>query len=156
MITKFKAKFLNVYLVEIFGSEDMTEPLLQKNLSQKTKFQLKKLGASLQKEYKSVLTEIQELFNTHSEEVQEEELVLEEVGEEVPVRTLPSTPKKRVKEENKEQFLKEALELEEMLVDIEHSEFTEKDFIDRNTGDIVGGSQYYNIIDILLGWDKSE
>jgi predicted aconitase len=144
MTTKFKVKFLSQYLSEIFGSNDVSDPLLIKNLSQKTKFNLKKLGASLQDEHKLALDQVKELFNEHSEEIPLEP------GEE---RT---TPKKRIKESSKEEFPRAVKEIEDMYVEIEHAEFVEKDFLDRSTGEIIAGTTYYNLIDILLRWEPQE
>lgn len=157
MKTKFQAKFLESYIVEIFGRQDVKDPLLLKNLSQRTKFNLKKLGNALQEEYKAVRGHLQELFDKYAVE---EEVPAEQL--ELPLEGPIETPKKAVKpvakkipDDKREEFLKEASELEEMLVEVEHAEFKESDFIDKETGDIVAGSIYYNVIDLLL-WDRED
>lgn len=145
MTTKFKVKFLQQYLTEIFGNDETSDPLLRCNLSQKTKFNLKKLGVSLQEEHKNATSAVRELFNESSEDVPLKE------GETLKEGVLPQ---KRIKEEFKEKFQKEIKEIEEMVVSIDHPDFVEKDFIDRSTGEIVAGNTYYNLIDILLRWEE--
>lgn len=144
MTTEFQIKYIGQYLAEIFGNEQIREPLLNKSISQKTKFQLKRLGLMLQKEYKVVLEQTQELFNKYSEEVE----VPTKEGQE-------PTKRKVIKEEFKETFMKEAGELEDGVVTLTYDKFEDRDFIDKNTGDIVAGNTYYNIIDILL-WEVKE
>jgi len=132
--TKFKAQYLSQYIQEIFGSPEQQEPLLTKNLSQKTKFHLKRLGNSLQAEYKQLIEQVRELYDKYSEEYEGED----------------KKPKKRIKEEFKEQFTKEVEELDDVEVPITHDDFIERDFIDKSTGDIVGGKVYFNLLDILI------
>lgn len=144
MTTEFQIKYVGQYLAEIFGSEQVKDPLLNKNISQRTKFQLKRLGLMLQKDYKEVLNQTQEIFNKYSEEKE----VPQKEGE-APIK------RKVIKEEFKETFMKEAGELEEGVVTLTHDKFEERDFIDKSTGDIVAGNTYYNVIDILL-WEKQE
>lgn len=144
MTTEFQIKYIGQYLAEIFGSEQIREPLLNKSISQKTKFQLKRLGLMLQKEYKVVLDQTQELFNKYSEEVD----VPAKEGQE-------PTKRKVIKEEFKETFMNEARELEDGVVTLTYDKFEDRDFIDKTTGDIVAGNTYYNIIDILL-WEVKE
>lgn len=153
--TKFKTKFLQQYALEIFGNREFPEPLLNKNLSQKIKFHLKKLGNALQVEQKQALEQVQELFNKYSEEVPEQEAV--ENTESAEVVNVQQKPQKRVKDEFREQFLREAQEIEDIDVSIQHEDFTEKDFIDRETGEIVGGEVYYNLLELLiLEWGNEE
>lgn len=135
---KLKTKYLENYLVEIFGSDRVQDPLLLKNISQKTKFNLKKLGNSIQIEYRQVVDHIKELFDEYHEEYIPE-------GE--------STPKKRIKEGLSEEFNTKLKELDEVVVEIQTVEFTEKDFTDVVTKEIVAGSVYYNILDVLL-WEE--
>jgi hypothetical protein len=133
--SKFKVKLLETYLIELFGNQKVTEPLLRKNLSQKVKFQLKKLGILMEEEHKLASTQLRELFDKYSKE---------EKGE-------PNMPPKRVlKDEFKEQFETEAREIEEMDVEISHYDFSERDFIDQSTGEIVAGNIYYNVLDIIF------
>jgi len=154
--TKFKTKFLQQYALEIFGNREFSEPLLNKNLSQKIKFHLKKLGNALQVEQKQALEQVQELFNKYSEEVPEQEAVENTESAEV-VSKVQQAPQKRVKDEFREQFLREAQEIEDIDVSIQHEDFTEKDFIDRETGEIVGGEVYYNLLELLiLEWGNEE
>ncbi len=150
MTTKFKVKFLPQYLHEIFGNPEFQNPLLTQNLSQKTKFALKKLGNSLQEEYKQVLDQLRELYKGYSEEVPDESTEVTSSEEETVKQAPKKEPATRVKEEFKEQFLKESLEIENMDVEIDHPELTERDFFDRSTGEVIGSTNYYNVIDILL------
>jgi hypothetical protein len=148
MTSKFKAQFLNVYISEIFGNKEMQEPLLLKNISQKTKFGLKKLGTALQVEYKAIMEKLQEMFNEYSEEV------VSPLKEDAAPDAVPET-RKVVKEEFREQFLKETKELEDLDIEVSHQDFEEKDFIDKSTGDIVASNNYYNLLDILV-FEKEE
>lgn len=156
MKTKFSAKYLESYIVEIFGRQDVKDPLLLKNLSQKTKFKLKKLGNALQSEYKDIRAHLQELFEKYAteEEMPVEQLELPLEGQEK--KASSGKAQKRIPEDKKEAFLKEAGELENMLIEIEHAPFEEKDFIDKETGDIVAGGIYYNCIELVLGWEQAE
>jgi len=135
---KLKTKYLDNYLVEIFGSDRVQDPLLLKNISQKTKFHLKKLGNAIQTEYRQVIDQIKELYDEYHEEYIPE-------GE--------TTPKKKIKEGMEEEFRKKLNELDEIDIEVQTVEFTEKDFTDVVTKDVVAGSIYYNILDILL-WDE--
>lgn len=132
-VTKFKAQFLQQFLQEIFGSAEQQEPLLTKNLSQKTKFHLKRLGNSLQTEYKQLIEAVKELYDKYSEEYDKD-----------------GKPAKRIKEEHKEDFAREAGELDELEISITHDDFIERDFIDKSTGEVVGGKTYFNLIDLLV------
>lgn len=142
--SKFQVKFINQYIVELFGNQDVREPILVKDISQKVKYHLKKLGNTLQEEYKTVIAQLQEMFDKYSEEV------TEAPEENVAGGTRVPGPKKRIKEEFKEQFLKESSELEDMEIEVSHYSFTERDFIDHSTGDVVGGNIYFNLIDLLV------
>lgn len=132
--TKFPALMLNSYVIEIFGSGEHKNPLIMKNLSQKTKFHLKKLGEQFHKEDKALKDQVMDIRKELSDEVEED-------------------GKKfyQLKEENKDEFKKRISELEAIVIPLLHYEFTEADFIDKKTGDVVGGEDiYYNIIDILI------
>lgn len=142
--TKFQVRYLPQYVTEIFGNQEFRDPLLTKNLSQKVKYRLKKLGNSLQEEYRQAVEQLKELFEKYSEEVAASDVVADDIN------TKPENSKRQIKPEFKEQFQKEAQEIEEMEVEIPHSEFVERDFIDQSTGDIVGGNTYWNIIDMLV------
>lgn len=149
MTTKFKARFLPLYHLEIFGNAENLENLLSKNLSQKTKYNLKKLGVKLQNEYKSVTEQAREIFNKYAEDVPNEKL------EELEDKSLVANGK-QVPLNKQVDFQKEIQDLEEMDIEIEHPTFTESDFIDRSTGEIVAGKMYYNLIDLLLWEGKDE
>lgn len=135
---KLKTRYLDNYLVEIFGSDRVQDPLLLKNISQKTKFNLKKLGNSIQTEYRQVVDHIKELYDGYSEEYIPE-------GE--------TTPKKRIKEGMTDEYNTKLKELDDVVIEIQTVEFTEKDFTDVITKEIVAGSIYYNILDVLL-WEE--
>ncbi len=138
IVTKFKAALLSNLLVELFGSSDekFHDPLLLKNLSQKTKFHLRKLGESIQKEDKAIKDSLRELYDKYYD---------------VPVNKEGEKPQRELKEGMKvEDFIKEATELEQMDIEISHYDFQEDDFIDKSTNDIVGGKIYYNIIDLTI------
>lgn len=155
MKTKFQARYLESYIVEIFGRQDVKDPLLLKNLSQRTKFKLKKLGNSLQEEYKAVREHLQQLFEKYAieEEIGQPELPFEPTEALQEASKKQKSTQKRIPEDKKEEFLKEAAELEDMLVEIEHQPFEEKDFIDKDTNEIVAGQIYYNLVDILAQWE---
>jgi len=131
--TTFLAGALNVYLGEIFGSNENKHPLLFMNLSQKTKYNLRKLGESLKKEQKTVIDQLIEIRKNYIETVVEDDKKVEKVivGKE-------------------DEFMKVTKELEVVEIQIEHPDFQEKDFIDKTTGEIVGSELYYNIIDKLI------
>ena len=145
--TKFQVKFLPQYISEIFGNQEFKDPLLTKNLSQKVKYQLKKLGNSLQEEYKQAVEHLKELFEKYSETTPPEN-VSDGIAEK-------SIPTKKIKPEFTEQFREESKEIEEMEVEIHHTVFVERDFVDQSTGEVVGGNIYWNIIDKLV-YEKSE
>lgn len=147
--TKFEAKFLNQFIVELFGNQDVRDPLLLKDISQKVKYHLKKLGNAMQAEHKALIAQLQELYDKYSEEVP----VDSTAEDRDPNAPLPS--KRRIKEEFKEKFIKETSELEDLEIELEHYSFTEKDFIDHSTGDVVGGTTYFNLIDKLV-YEKEE
>lgn len=133
--TQFPVALINSYIVEILGNAQYKNPLLLKNLSQKTKYNLKKLGDILREEQKNVYAQVMDLRTKYSEKI----------------KTPEGKDELEIKEEFKEQFLKEATELENMKIPIIHYPFVEADFIDKSTGDVVGAEGiYYNIIDILI------
>lgn len=133
--TNFKAKFLEQYLIELLGSKDGTvHPLLTKPLNQKTKYNLKKLSEELRKEMTNVKDQVKEIYDKYSEEY------IDEAG----------TKMRRIKKEHEEEAAKEFVELEDMDVPIVHYPFVEKDFIDKETGEVVADETYYNIIDELV------
>lgn len=136
--TNFKSRFLEQYLIELLGNKDNTvHPLLTKNLSQKTKYNLKKLADEVRKSYNDIKEQVRTIFDKYAEEYEDE------AGKKM----------KRIKKENEETAAKEFNELEEMDVSILHYPFEEKDFIDKSTGEVVADETYYNIIDILI-YDK--
>lgn len=150
--TKFQVRYLPQYATEIFGNQEFSEPLLTKNLSQKVKYQLKKLGSAIQEEYKQAVQQLKELYDKYSEEVLDE-IPIESPLESVVEKSRPS--KTQIKAEFREQFKKEAQEIEDIEVEIPHTVFTEKDFIDHSTGAVVSGNTYFNIVDKLV-YEKLE
>lgn len=138
--TQFPVALMNSYIIEIMGGGQYKNPLLLENLSQKTKFNLRKLGDALKVEHKLAYKQLMDLREKYSDSAKNDKGEIELT----------------VKEEFKEQFVKEASEIEEMKIPILHYPFEEKDFIDKSTGEVVGTSgTYYNIIDILI-YEKSE
>lgn len=132
--TKFPAALLNSYVIEIFGSGEHKNPLIMKNLSQKTKYNLKKLGEQFHKEDTQLKNQVMEIRKELSDEVEENGVKMYQL-----------------KEGNMEEFKKKIAELELMTIPLLHYDFKEEDFIDKATGDVVGGENiYYNIIDILI------
>lgn len=146
--TKFQTKLLTQYVAEIFGNDNIKDPLLVKPISQKTKFQLKKLGNDLHAEYIAAMKQVNEIRNQLSEEY-EEPLPPESKPDAVPTKGT------RIKEDKKAEFLKLVGEIEEMEVEVSHADFTERDFFDQTTGDMVASRTYYNIIDVLI-YEKQE
>lgn len=136
--TQFPALLLNSYIVEIMGSEKHKNPLLLRNLSQKTKFNLRKLAEALKVEQKAINTQVMDLRTKYSDKTKDEK------GQEQLV----------VREAETELFIKEVQEIEDMKISVAHYPFEEKDFIDKSTGEVVGAEGlYFNIIDILI-FDK--
>lgn len=135
--TKFKVSIFEQIIIEIFGSQDgkIHDPILLKNISQKTKFHLRKLGEALQKEMKLIREQLKEIYDKYFDEV---------VGED-------GKKARKIKEGmSEEDFVKEANELESIEVEIPHHDFQEDDFIDKVTGDIIAGKIYYNLLDKLI------
>ncbi len=149
--TKFKINLIPQMTVEIFGSDQLPDPLLLKSIPQKTKYELKKLGNALNEELKTALTEMKELRDKFSEDFDEKDKdglpVLDKDGK--PVQ------KKRIKKEHEEEFLKAARDIEDMEVEIQHYDFTERDFIDSSTGGVVSSKSYYNLLDRVI-YEKQE
>lgn len=135
-ITKFKAALLENLLIELFGSkeEKFHDPLLLKNISQKTKFHLRKLGEAIQKEEKAVKEQLREIYTKFYEDVDVEGVKTRKLKEGMV----------------QEDFIKEATEIEQLEVEIQHHDFQEDDFIDKTTNSVVGGKIYYNLLDRLI------
>lgn len=139
--TKLPVKFLDQYLVELFGNEKVSHPILLTSISQKTKYQLRKLGINIQEELKTLRAEAQAIQDKYSEEQ--------------PAPNSEAAPVKKIPEDKQEAYNQEMAELEAMEIPFDHYDFTEKDFIDRETGDIVASNTYFNLLDKLI-FEKQE
>ncbi len=146
MEIKVKVKDIQTFLQEIFGTKDM-EPLLLKNISQKTKFHLKKLGNVLIEEQKA----IQEQVKTIASEYYTEEVEMKDENGGT-FKNEDGTPKvnKVVPADKKEAFEKAVIEINELEVPIQTFSFSEEDFIDNETKKVVATTNYCNIIDVLI------
>lgn len=144
MEIKVKAKELQIYLSEIFGS-DKVEPLLLKNISQKTKFHLKKLGNQLIEEQKAVQEQVKSLVaEFYTEEIE----VTQEDGTTKTDKIVPS--------DRKEEFEAKVMEINELELPLTVYNFTETDFIDHSTKEVVACNNYINLIDLLVYSDKEQ
>jgi hypothetical protein len=146
MEIKVKAIDNQIYISEIFGGQN-TEALLLKNLSQKTKFHLKKLGNTLVETQKDLAAQAKELVDQYiTEDVQVKDkegvLVFNEDG----------SPKmdKVVPEDKKEEWEKKITELNNMIVPIQCFSYVEDDFVDVETKKVVSSKTYYNLLDLIL------
>lgn len=132
--TKFPASMLRSYTIEIFGSQEHKQPLILKNLSQKTKFHLRRLGEEFHKKEKEVIDQVVALRGEYFDDVEDD-----------------GKKSKRIKEGKEDEFKQKLGEIDGIEIPILHYEFSEADFIDRDTKEVVGSENiYFNIIDKLI------
>ena len=134
-MTTFKAGMIKQYIDEIYGGKDVKDPLIFKNISQRTKYHLRMLGEELLKHDKKIVDQLREVFEKHYE------MPYEEIQKTNPI----------LSEEKMGQFKKDIQDVSEIDIEIQHFPFKEADFIDKSTNDVIAGNGvYYNLIDVLV------
>lgn len=123
---KLQNQVVSQFLIEIYGNKEVKENLLMKSISQKTKYHLRLLGDRLIEIEKDFFKKMQNLQETYYVEG-------------------------KLPEDKKQEFESLALELLNQEHEIPCYEFTESDFKDTKTNEIVAGEGiYYNLIDELV------